>query len=162
MSMVTAHVEVLAQCLNELKPHLVAHWQELAIDQDKVPLSPQYEVYLEREAKGELLCVVLRDAGAVAGYFLGFIAPALHYSSCLTLTMDIFWIHPEYRGVDSLSVIEEHFLYEELFDVVKREAKRRGVKRCYYGSKVHKSSAVIFEAMGMKPVDVYYTDWWGE
>lgn len=159
--MITAHVEKLIDCLEELKPNFRPHWQELALNQEEVPLDPQYEVYLAREAAGEVLCVTLREAGGVIAYFVGFVAPGLHYRTCLTLTMDIFWLHPGYRAEDSLGSIEEELLWVQLFECVLIEAKRRGVKRYFFGSKAHKDASSIFERMGMMKADVYYMGWLG-
>ena len=146
--MITAAVERLHDCLEELKPLFDPHWKEIALDQERVPLAPNYPEYLKREAEGTVLCVVLRERGAIVGYFVGFVAPALHYQSCLTLTMDIYWIHPDYRAEDSLSQLEEDMLAELLFSSVKAEAVRRGVKRPFYGSKVHKDSSGLFTQLG--------------
>src|SRR5437870_914932 len=81
-----------------------------------------------RDANGEVCYVALRDAGQLVGYFVGFVAPGLHYSTCLTCTLDIFWVHPEYRKGRSGII---------LFKAVESELKRRGVKRWFVGSKVH-------------------------
>lgn len=159
--MITAHVERLVDCLDELKPLFGPHYEELALNQDKVPLDPQYEIYLAREAAGEVLCVTMREAGKVVAYFVGFIAPALHYRTCLTLTMDIFWLHTDRRAEDSLSSLEEELLWVQLFELVLTEAKRRGVQRYYFGSKAHRDVSKIFEAMGMARCDVYYSGWLG-
>lgn len=159
--MITTTVEKLVDCLGELKPHFDPHWHELALDQDKVALDPDYAVYLEREARGEVLCVLAREGPIVAAYFVGFIAPALHYRRCLTLIQDIFWVHPDYRATDSLGVIEQRMLCAQLFDTVKREGLRRGVQRVYYGSKAHQDASALFEEMGMLKADVYYSQWWG-
>jgi hypothetical protein len=160
--MITVAVEELHRCLEELKPLFDPHWRELAVNQDKVPLCPNYPLYLQREAAGEVLCVVARERGAVVAYFVGFIAPGMHYMTCLTLTMDIFWLHPDYRAQDSLSQLEEDMLAELLFSEVKREAVRRGVKRPFYGSKVHKDCGAFFEQQGLVEVDRYFSAWWGE
>lgn len=160
--MITAAVEALRDCLEELKPLFDPHWKELALDQERVPLSPNYPEYLKREAEGTVLCVVLRERGAVVGYFVGFVAPALHYQTTLTLTMDLYWIHPDYRAQDSLSQLEEDMLAELLFSTVKAEAVRRGVKRPFYGSKVHRDSSGLFLQLGMYKADEYFSDWWGE
>lgn len=160
--MITAAVERLHDCLEEMKPLFDPHWKEIALDQARVPLNPNYPEYLKREAEGTVLCVVLREAGRIVGYFVGFIAPALHYQACLTLTMDIYWVHPDYRAQDSLSQLEEDMLAELLFSSVKAEAVRRGVKRPFYGSKVHKDSSGLFTQLGMYKADEYFSDWWGE
>ena len=159
--MITVAVEQLHDVLEELKPLFVPHYEELALNQDKAELDPQYEVYLEREALGQVLCVIVRDRGQVIAYFVGFVAPALHYRSVLTLTMDIFWLHPSFRAPDSLTSLEADMTAEKLFEAVKAEAVRRGVQRVYFGSKVHRNSGEIFKAMGLVEVDRYYSAWWG-
>lgn len=151
--MLTAQVETLAQCLPELKVMFPAHWEELALNKDRVPLDPQYDVYEAREARGEVLCVTLRDRGDIRGYFVGFIAPGLHYRSCLTLTMDIYWTHPDIRGGTAAI---------RLFRTVEQEAKRRGVKRVFYGSKNHKDSSRLFAALRCEPVETYHSKWIGD
>lgn len=151
--MITAHVESLTTVLDELKPLFPLHWEELALNKDAVPLDPQYDVYLRRDAMGEVLFVALREAGRLVGYFVGFVAPGLHYRTCLTLTMDIFWTHPDIRGGRQ---------GVKLFRAVEAEAKRRGVKRMFVGSKCHKDASRLFEALGYSEVERYYTHWIGE
>lgn len=150
--MITCHVESFEQRLDELKVLLPLHYRELALNQDKVPLSPQYHVYIERERAGSLLFVTLRDAGALVGYFIGFIAPGLHYSTCLTCTMDIFYVHPEKR-TGSAGV--------RLFRFVEAELMRRGVQRWFMGSKIHADASALFKRIGAVPVETYYSKWLG-
>lgn len=152
--MVTARIEHDAwAAIQDIRPHLEAHWEELALNKDKVPLDPLYEIYEARCEAGEMLVVTLRDeADRVVGYFGGFVAPGMHYRSCLTLTMDLFWTHPDIRGgVAGL----------KLFRAVEREARRRGVDRMFMGSKLHKDAGRLFEAMGYAPVEMYYSKWIG-
>jgi GNAT superfamily N-acetyltransferase len=151
--MITAHVESFRERLAELQPLLPAHYEELALDQDHVPLSPQYDVYIERERRGELLFVTLRDAGEMIGYFIGFVAPGLHYSTCLTCTMDIFYVRKDRRsGTAGI----------RLFRFVEVELRRRGVRRWFMGSKIHADASALFKRIGARPVEVYYSKWLGE
>lgn len=159
--MITAHVERLQDTLEELKPLFVPHFHELALDRGRAPLDPQYEVYLDREAHGQVLLVVLRDAGEVVAYFVGFVSPGLHYRQTLTLQMDIFWLHPDYRDDDSLCKLEAHMLSMQLFEEVRAEAQRRGVQRWFVGSKHHKDASRVFEELGMIEVERYYSQWIG-
>jgi N-acetylglutamate synthase-like GNAT family acetyltransferase len=138
---------------DELKPLLHDHYKELALNQDKVPLSPQWHVYQEREARGETIYVAMREAGKLVGYFVGFIAPGLHYSTCLTCTMDIFWIHPDKRG-GRLGI--------RLFKFVEEQLKNRGVDRWFVGSKCHKEASWLFEYLRFEKVEVYYSKYLGE
>lgn len=151
--MITAQVEAYQDCLPELKECYAQHWAELALNKDKVPLDPQYGVYDARDAAGQILAVTLREKGRLVGYFVGFVAPGLHYQTCLTLTMDIFWTHPDVRG---------GFAGVKLFREVEKEAKRRGVQRMFYGSKLHKDSSRLFDFLKMDPVETYYTKWIGD
>lgn len=151
--MITFCVERLADELEYLKPHFPLHWAELALNQDKVPLDPQYEVYLERENRGEVLFIAARCAGQIVGYFVGFVAPGLHYKTCLTLTMDIFWIAPEAR---------QQGAGFHLFKAVEREAKQRGVQRMFVGSKLHKDASWLFEKLRYEEVERYYSHWLGD
>lgn len=151
--MITSHVESFAEMLPQLKELFPLHYDELALNKDKVPLDPQYEVYLARERAGELLLMTLREKGQIVGYFIGFIAPGLHYQTCLTLTMDIFFVHPDVRG---------RWGGVRLFKAVEDEARRRGVQRMFVGSKLHKDASRLFEALKYKEVEKYYSVWLGE
>jgi GNAT superfamily N-acetyltransferase len=149
---ITAQVESLSDHLDEMKPLFPAHWEELALNKDKVPLDPQYDIYLARDARGEVMFVTLRQDGELVGYFVGFIAPGLHYKTCLTLTMDIFYTRQDLRGGTAGL---------RLFRAVEKEAARRGVQRLFYGSKLHKDASRLFAAMRCEPVETYYTKWIG-
>lgn len=150
--MLTAQVEDFVPFLEEVKPLLQGHWEELALNKDKVPLDPQYEQYLKYDAEGKILVVTLRDAGALVGYFVGLIAPGFHYKTCLTYTMDIFYVKPDARGNKGGQIMVT-FLENEL--------KRRGVQRTLMGTKCHKDAGWLFEKLGYEKVEVYYSKWLG-
>lgn len=151
--MITAHVESFEENLDYLKPLLPIHYQELALNQDKVPLSPQFDKYISAEHSGELLFIGLRNAGELIGYFIGFVAPGLHYSTCLTCQMDIFYVHPDHRGSGAGF---------QLFKFVEDQCKKRGVQRLFVGSKLHKDASWLFERLGYSPVETYYSAWLGD
>lgn len=151
--MITIQTESFEKRLDEFKPLFPLHWKELALNRDKVPLDPQYEVYIERERRGELLFVTMRELGEPIGYFIGFIAPGLHYKTCLTCTMDIFYVHPEQRGKRGGI---------KLFKFIENELKRRGVQRWFVGSKCHSDASWLFEFLNFNKVEVYYSKWLGE
>ncbi len=150
--MITAHIESFEHQLSELQALLPHHYAELALNQDSVPLDPQYQVYIERERAGALLFVTLRDAGELVGYFIGFIAPGLHYQTCLTCTMDIFFVRADKR-TGSAGI--------RLFRFVEAELRRRGVQRWFMGSKIHADASALFRRIGAVPVETYYSKWLG-
>lgn len=151
--MITAHVESFEESLDYLKPLLPIHYKELALNQDKVPLSPQFDKYVATEKQGGLIFVTLRKAGEMVGYFIGFIAPGLHYSTCLTCQMDIFYVLPEHRGSGTGF---------QLFKFVEQQLKKRGVQRLFVGSKLHKDASWLFEKLNYTPVETYYSAWLGD
>lgn len=151
--MITFAIESFADRIPELRELLPAHYEELALDKESVPLSPQFDVYVEREIRGELLFVTVRESGDLIGYFIGFIAPGLHYSTCLTCTMDIFYVRKD-RRTGSAGV--------RLFRFVEQELRRRGVKRWFMGSKTHADASALFERIGAARVEIYYSKWLGE
>lgn len=148
--MITTHVELFSENIDQLKEVIPLHYAELALNQDKVPLAPQWHIYLAREKHGELLFITLRDAGSLAGYFIGFIAPGLHYETCLTCIMDIFYVRPDERGQAAGKM---------LFEFVEAELRRRKVNRMFVGSKCHMDASWLFERLGYERVEVTYTKW---
>lgn len=151
--MLTLHIESFIEKLPELKMLICSHWDELALNKDAVPLDPQYEIYFDKERSGELLFVVLRDAGEMVGYFIGFISPGLHYKTCLTCIMDIFYVRKDHRN-GSAGI--------RMFRFVENELKRRGVRRWFMGSKTHADASALFERIGASKVETYYSKWLGE
>jgi GNAT superfamily N-acetyltransferase len=151
--MLTLQVESLTEILHEIKSLLPLHWDELALNKDKVPLDPQFDIYLRRDAVGEVMLVTARRDGEVVGYFIGFVAPGLHYKTCLTLIMDIFFIRPDARN---------GFAGVKLFKAVEKEAIRRGVQRIFVGSKMHKDASALFERLEYQPIETFYSKWIGD
>jgi len=151
--MITAHIESFEQRLPELQVLLPDHYKELALDQEHVPLDPQYEIYVQRERQGELMFVTLRDAGALVGYLIAFVAPGLHYKTCLTCITDIFYIRKDKRKGNA---------GVRLFRFAEAELRRRRVRRWFMGSKVHADASALFKRIGARPVETTYSKWLGD
>lgn len=152
--MITAQVESLTQGLEEIKPLLPIHYKELACNQDKVPLDPQYDEYLRKDARGEVTYVTLREDGKLVGYFVFFVTPGLHYRTCLTAVMDIFYVHPDHRGNGGGVT---------LLECAEQELKRRGVQRWFVGLKVHiPHAAALFKLKKFTLIEETYSKWIGE
>lgn len=151
---ITAQIENYTDCLDELRPMHHEHWLQLGPDRDKVPLDPQYDVYLQCDKDGKILLATLRENGELAGYFIGFVTPGLHYKTCLTLTMDIFWIREESRDKELGGV--------KLFRAAFEEAKRLGVQRIVCASKTHQDASRLFEFLKMEKIETHYSKWIGD
>lgn len=151
--MITASVESFTERREELVALFPAHWEKLALDKDRVPLDPNYEVYAQRERQGELMFIALRDAGRMVGYWTAFIAPGLHYGSTLTAQMDMWNVLPGHEnGVAAMILMR----------AVEREYRRRGVKRSFAGEKDHRPCGRLYRAFGYVPVETTYAKWIGD
>lgn len=149
--MIVFAIEPFSSVYAELLPLLEQHYGEISTHKDHdVPLEPLVEAYRAREADGSLLMVIGREAGQIVAYFVCFIAPGLHYRSCLTCSPDIFYVAPERRT--SIAGIR-------MFRFVEKELKRRGVKRWAVGSKVQHDASALFRFLDFEPVETTYEKW---
>ena len=129
------------------------HWEEIALDKDKITLAPNYERYEELDAMGVLHTITAREAGKLVGYHFSFIQPHLHYRNDLMCFTDIFFLHPEHRkGLAAFG----------LFRAVETEMKKIGVKKIIMGCKDHHNLAPIFNRLGWTLTDHMYAKYIGE
>lgn len=152
--MLTTHVEPLMSQIEEMKALFPLHYEELALNQDKVPLDPQWHAYTAKEDAGQTVYVTLRENGQLLGYIVTFVAPGLHYQSCLTAHMDILFVRPDRRTAAARGVLM-------MMDTLEAELRRRGVQRWFMGTKLHKDIGAIFRRKGFEPVETTYTKWLG-
>lgn len=152
--MITVQLESFEERLEELRVLLPEHYKELAMDQDRVPLSPSYNTYIGQERDGHLIFMTLRENGIMMGYFIGFIDLGLHYNTCLSCKMDIFYVHPSIRGTGLPGL--------KLFRALEKELKRRGVQRWYVGSKIKAPADALFKRLGFEPIEIYHSKWIGD
>lgn len=95
--MLRFQVEPWNATLEELEPHLIAHWAEVDPDHDTVPLSPDWARLAAIDEAGGLVLLTVRDGAALVGYMIAFLSPHIHYSTTLFAFVDAFWIHPMRR-----------------------------------------------------------------
>lgn len=106
--------EKLHECLEEMKPLLLKHYEEVAMYQDKIDFNPDYDRYFQLEELGMIHIVTVRDEGKLIGYFLSLINYNLHYSDHLYAVNDILYVDESYRnegvGQELFSKAEEFLL----------------------------------------------------
>lgn len=146
--MLTFQTERLAAVREEAAPLLRRHWEEVALDQDTVPLDPDWEAYGRIEASDMLHITTARDqAGRLVGYSAYFLVPNLHYRSLCVAETDIFWLAPEYRkgtaGMRLLRAAEEHL-------------KARGINKIVSKVKLHRDTGPLFERLGYTAIERIY------
>lgn len=139
----------------ELAPLFKRHWREIALNQDKVPLDPDWDRYLNYDLAGFLHCLTARRDGALAGYIFFFVHPHIHYASTPWAQTDIFWIAPEYRGgMTFIRMLNESEAY----------LKRLGAKVVYLNRKLHFDERLgnLFERKGYRPIELVYSKYLGD
>lgn len=149
--MITFAIERFSDVYGELLPLLHEHYAEISTHaMQGVPLEPMISVYRAREMDGSLMMVIGREAGEIVAYFVCFVAPGLHYSTCLTCSPDIFFVRPDLRtGRTGI----------RMFKFVEAELRRRGVRRWAVGSKVEHDASALFRYLDFKPVETTYEKW---
>lgn len=144
---VSTQVESWTAILPELKLLFPLHWDSMARNKDRVPLSPDYVKYGRLEQLGQLVVVTIRRRSLLIGYWVEIVDLGLHYSGSIFSTMDMWFIVPEYiNGAAPLVLIR----------AVEREMRRRGVFEWMAGSKDHKPCARLYELNGMERFETYY------
>ena len=146
--MLTVQVENYTFCEPELQVAYPDHWRELAAAKD-IPLAPNYTAYRTLDAEGCVLLVTLRDGEKLVGYFIGFLFPELHYSSCLACTGDIFRVLPEYR--------KGQWAGSKLFAGVEKALRERKVQRWHVTSKLSNDSGALLRRRGFTAVEMHYS-----
>ena len=125
------------------------HWRELALDQDRIPLDVDLELYSSSDKKGVLHVVVARDDGRVVGYVFFWVMPHPHYKSYgLQASTDAFYVLPEYRKRGTGA---------RMLMFAKASLQARGVKKLTISTKVHEDHSDVLEALGGRLTDKAFT-----
>ena len=104
-------VEPFGECIEEMKPMLERQWEEMALHQDKVAFSPDYELYHQLEGLDKLHLVTARKGGTLVGYYLAFVNSHPHHKGHLFASNDFVFVEPSCRkghtGVGLFKYAEE-------------------------------------------------------
>jgi GNAT superfamily N-acetyltransferase len=145
---ITFSVESIDECLEDMRHLWMVHWEEIALDKDKIALEPDVDTFYALEHAGALQIVVARDeAEQVVGYHVSVVRRHLHYRSSLTAYVDMYFVHPEHRrGRAGIKL----FLFAE------QALRERGVQRIYTGTKLHKDVGRLLDFIGHKEIERLY------
>lgn len=145
-------VETIDECLDDMRHLWGLHWEEIALDRDKIKLEPDVDTFRVLEQAGGLHIVTVRDGGDMVGYHVTIVRPHLHYRSSLTGYVDMYFVHPDYRkGRTGIG----------LFKYAEQTLRERGCQRIYTGTKLHKDMGKLLEYMGHKETERLYVKYIG-
>lgn len=149
--MITFAIERFRDVYAEMYPLLEKHYDEISTHKAHgVPLAPQAEEYARREDCGQLVMIIGRENGELVAYLVAFIGPGLHYRTCLTCVVDIFYVESSKRGLMKGKL---------MFEFAKQECKRRGVRRLAAGSKLAHDCGPLLRYIGLEPVETIHEMW---
>lgn len=74
-----------------------AHYEEIALDQDKVPLAVDLDDFLAREASDTFKIFAAWDNGVLVGYVQWFFYSPGRYKTTLYVDDSAYYLAPEYR-----------------------------------------------------------------
>ena len=155
MSTVTYEPVKLSEIKNTVWPLLLKHWDEIALNKNKVPLDPDWDYYFQLENAGAFQAIgALDENGTIVGYSSYFMQRNPHYKSLCMAIGDIFYLDPAYRkgwaGVGLLSAAEKH-LYQ-----VFREQRDEASLYVVHKEKVHFPIGSVLTRLRYKLIEHYY------
>lgn len=151
--MITYMVEPWSAAWPEMEPMWQAHWEQVALNRDKIKLKVDMDAYAEYERQGALHLLVVRDNGKVIGYHLSIIRTHLHYKDSLNAFTDVYYVDKAYQG-STVGV--------RMFKEVEKTLKSRGVEKMFTGTKIGLDRGKIFEHLGWTETERLYTKWIGD
>jgi len=145
--------EFLRDIKRELHDLFDLHWREIALNQEKIALNPDWETYHALEDSGKLQVFTARQSGRLVGYVFTLQSRHLHYKDHIMAITDLIYLHPDFRRGWAAS---------KLFRFVEKCLVADGVSMLTMGMKHHKPFSVILERMGYSPHDVTYSKYIGD
>lgn len=145
-------VEKFEDIIEELKPLLQAHWEEVEIYQDKIKLNPDYNKYQIMSDQDMLHMVTARLDGRIVGYYISFIMPHMHYQNHKFAFNDILYLDPTMR---------KGFTALKLFKYAENSLKEIGVSVITIHTKVDIPFDTLCEYLNYDYAERIYTKYIG-
>ena len=145
--------EFLHSVQDDIKPLLEEHWEEVALNKDKIKINPDWEAYFSLESQGKLDIFTARDEGVLVGYFVVFVYPHIHYKDHLFAKNDLIYLSPSHR---------KGFTGIRLIKFAEKCLKEDGVSVLVVNTKNHKPFHKVMQFLGFTPEDVEYSKYIGD
>ena len=146
--MIKYQQESLVTVKEEARPLLEKHWEEIALNKDKIKLNPDWDAYANLEDVGILKIFTARDEGKLVGYFVVFVNRHIHYKDHLFAYNDILFLDADYR---------KGFTGPKLMKFAEKCLKEDGVTAVVVNTKRHKPFDVLLKWLGYKHIENLYS-----
>ena len=151
--MIKYQQEFLDTCQKDCQELIRLHWEEIAVNKDKIKLNPDWDAYHALEQNQRLKIFTARSEEELVGYFVVITGSNLHYKDHVFAVNDILYLKKEYRkGRTGIKLIKfaEKYLRDD------------GVSVLNINTKVHKPFDVLMEHMGFGLVERVYSKYIGD
>lgn len=146
--MITYQIEPWSTIRTDIESLIDAHWREVAMYQDEIPLQVMWDTYDAMEKQGLMHCMAVRELGELVGYYIGMVKPHLHYANSLTFFTDVYFLSQKHRkGRAGL----------KLFTEMKKSLKKRGVQRMIVSTKVRLDMSKVLYRLGFHEAERVFT-----
>lgn len=145
--------EFLCQVEEECQELINLHWEEIALNKNKIKLNPDWEAYYEAEQQGKFKVFTARDSGKLVGYFAVFISTNPHYKDHLFASNDVIYLHKDFR---------KGFTGVKLIKFAEKCLKEDGVSVLSINTKVHQPFDAILSRLGFGLIERVYSKYLGD
>lgn len=151
--MVTYQQEFLSTCKEDCQELIRLHWEEIAVNKEKIKLNPDWDAYQTLEDANALRIFTARDKGKLVGYFVVLISRNLHYKDHLFADNDIIYLHKDYR---------KGFTGVKLIKFVEKCLKQDGISVLKINTKVHQPFDQLMSYLKFGLIERVYTKYLGD
>ena len=145
--------EFLFGVKGEIEPLLNSHWEEIALNKEKIKLNPDWDAYESFEQQGKLKIFTARDDGQLVGYFVVIVGTNIHYKDHLFASNDIIYLSPNHR---------KGFTGIKLIKFAEKCLKKDGVSVLTINTKVHQPFDKLMDFLKFRKIERVYSKYLGE
>jgi len=145
--------EFLSSVRGEIEPLLNSHWEEIALNKEKIKLNPDWDAYQSLEDQGKLKIFTARDDGQLVGYFVVIVGTNIHYKDHLFAANDIIYLSPKHR---------KGFTGIKLIKFAEKCLKNDGVSVLTINTKVHQPFDKLMDFLKFRKIERVYSKYLGE
>lgn len=153
MSNIVYKEESFDAAIDDMRPLFEAHWEEVALNKDKVALNPDYDKYREIANLGMIRIFTAREDGELVGYFVVTIAPHLHYKDHKYALNDVIYLTPDLRAMG---------IGKGLISFAESVLQEAGISVLIINMKVQHPFDPLLEKLGFTSTERVYSKYIGE
>jgi len=139
--------EFLSSVYVEVQQLIKEHWQEIAVNKDRIKLNPDWDAYEALEKNNRLKIFTAREDGNLAGYFVVITGVNIHYKDHLFAQNDVLYLSKEHR---------KGFTGIKLIKFAEQCLKEDGISVLNINTKDHKPFDKLLDYMGYNMIERVY------